>query len=237
MDRDGLVAELYSAPLEGFVAARKEIAARVKPESPELAAEISKVRKPSLPLWSIAKLARDDERVARLVDVGTRLRAALSDGDQTAIQELGKKRRALITELRAAASEDLAGAGHGAGATTLDRISTTLLVASADEEAADLLRKGILDREMRSSDAEDFGPFGAVPVEQSEEELAAEAKARRAKSERAQRDEVERLEREASRLELEAEDAAAHAERARTKAERARAAADEAAARLTGGAG
>ncbi|MGH8999322.1 MAG: hypothetical protein ACRDY7_08025, partial [Acidimicrobiia bacterium] len=144
--------DLYGLPPEEFTAARDALSRRLKATGDEdAAAEVKRLRKPSVAVWALNAAARRHQAgVARLVEAGAALRAAQEDalsGDASGLRQAG---RALADEIERVA--DLAAAElPGPSAAQRDRIVATLRAAAADPEAADLLRRGVLARDLEAA--------------------------------------------------------------------------------------
>ena len=69
---------LYALPLEEFTSGRDELAQRIRQEGDgALAAEIKKLRKPTLPAWVVNRLARQRALdMRRLLEAGEQLAGA-----------------------------------------------------------------------------------------------------------------------------------------------------------------
>jgi hypothetical protein len=227
---------LYGLPLDEFTEARDELAAELREQGDrETAAEVKKLRKPSVAAWTVNRLARTQQRdVEELLSVGRDLRQAqkkaMSGGGAEAIREVTIRRRRTVDRLVDRAEELLAQAEHGTSRTTLDKVSDTLLAATVDEEAADAVRGGRLTRELEPpSGFEILGEGAPGPIKaKPKREAQVDARVLRAR-EQAQgaQDEARKAIREARRLEQEAERARHSAERARQKADRATERAEE----------
>ena len=152
--------DLYALPLEEFTAARNALAK----EQPE----VKELKKPSRAAWTVNQLARERPKDVRaLVEAGRKLRKAQAGGtDMAAATE--EERKALESLLRAARQQ---------GATTdaiLGGVRSTLQAAAADDEAAERVLEGRLEKEL---EAPGFGPL-----------LAAAAAAPRARKQAPKRD-------------------------------------------------
>jgi hypothetical protein len=198
--------ELYGLPLEEFTAARNALAK----EQPE----VKELKKPSRAAWTVNQLARERGKdVKALVEAGRKLRKAQASGtDMAAATE--EERKALEALLRAARER---------GATTdpiLGGVRSTLQAAAADDEAAERVLAGRLEKEL---DAPGFGPLLAAAA------AAPRPKKQAPKRDRAREEAERKRAREAQAALREAERAEAAArrewEKAKAALERARAAA------------
>jgi hypothetical protein len=170
-------AELYEADPDGFTARRQELADGAREAGkPEVAKQISALRKPTRSAWVVNRLVRSDpEARSRLDALGADLREA---ADLSRIRELTTARSRLVDELTRAALAGLA----APPAALREEVTATLDAAIADPEVAG--RLGSLAR------AEKYAGFGPVtftappapaPVKKARDpaEAAAEREARR----------------------------------------------------------
>ena len=200
--------ELYALPLEEFTVARNALAK----EQPE----VKELKKPSRAAWTVNQLARERRSdVKALVEAGRKLRKAQAAGtDMAAATEA--ERKALDTLLEAARER---------GATTdaiLGGVRSTLQAAAADDEAAERVLEGRLEKEL---EAPGFGPLlaaAAAAPQPAKRKQAPRRDRAREEAERKRAREAQAALREAERTE-----AAARREWEKAKAalERARAAA------------
>lgn len=141
------------------MAARDGLAEELKTAGrTEEAAEVKKLRRPSLVAWALNVTSRDrPDDVAALLEAGEALRRAqrkaLSGGGRGELRQATDERRALIQSLTdaAVAAVGLRGTAHR------DAIAATLDAASIDEELGGRLRDGTLEKEARPT-----AGFGAV---------------------------------------------------------------------------
>ena len=119
------VEELFRAPLDGFVAERKRLAAALKASGDAAGATgLAALRRPTTSAWTVNQLwwhARDafDE----LLSAAKRVRKG--ERDATPVY------RDALAALRKRAAAILAEAGHGASETILRRVATTLTALAA----------------------------------------------------------------------------------------------------------
>jgi len=155
--------ELFGLPPEEFVAARDEVARRLRREGDaEAARRVKALRRPSLSAWAVNQLARSRQQALEgLLAAGERLRAAhqaaLAGGDAAELRAATRAEREPVAGLVSAALDRLREAGHPTTETTRDRIAATLHAAAASPEAADLVRHGRLTADL------DPSGFGAAP--------------------------------------------------------------------------
>ena len=152
--------DLYGLDPEEFVPARDAIVRELKKTDREAAARVAKLRKPTVAAWGVNVVAREHpQQIAALLTAGERLRVAQDAalrGDAGALRKATAERRAAVAavaDLVARVLGDRASAQAGA-------VSATLEAATVDQDVADLVRAGRLDKE-RSAAAAGFG-FGEV---------------------------------------------------------------------------
>jgi hypothetical protein len=152
---------LYSAPPEGFIAARDEAVAAAK-EAGDLdtAREIGKLRKPTVAAWLVNLLAiQRPDLMGELVELSRALRMAQRDLKGPQLRELSAQRRqavaSLVNEARKlalAADPSLTRAKLPLG-----EVENTITAALSDEDVATQVRSGRLVR------AAAYAGFGEVP--------------------------------------------------------------------------
>ena len=255
--------DLYGLPLEEFTRARDALAKELRTRGDQDgAAEVKRLRKPSLAAWALNQTARrHGPEVRRLLEAGAASREAQEEalaGDAGALREASRALGEQIERVADLAATELSGTGREPSPAQRDRIVATLRAAAADEQGGRLLERGILVDELEPAG---FGAFGAMepvarpsgsggrastraPRKRSPEEQetieAARREVRRAEAEaeaaatRARRraERAEAAERRAREAQLEAEAARSEAEDAAGEAEAARRRAEEAARRL-----
>ena len=207
--------DLYGAPLAEFTQLRNDIVKTLKSGGKkEEAAQVTKLKRPTVPAWAVNQLARREaDRVERLIEIQHSLGDA---GDAKTLQRLGSERRRAVTELTEAARKILSENGQSATAATLEKISSTLLAATSEDEQ-DVLRRGRLERELSASGfGEAFGGltgFEAEGGEAEEEEPEENDEDRRAEL----RERAERLSKEADEAEKKARSLADEVEKLEAK--------------------
>ena len=146
--------ELFDLAPEEFVAARDELARRLRREGDaEAAATVKALRRPPLSAWAVNRLARGDgPGLDPLLAAGERLRAAhqaaLAGEGADELRAATRAEREAVAGLVEAASGLLRKAGHPATDATRDRIAATLHAAAASPEAAELVRSGRLTADL-----------------------------------------------------------------------------------------
>jgi hypothetical protein len=159
--RGDLGERLYSAPPDGFVAARDEAVAAAKEAGDHDAArEIAKLRKPTVAAWLVNLLAiQRPDLMGELVELSRALRAAQRDLKGPQLRELSAQRRqavaGLVNEARKLALA--ADPGLSRAKLPLGEVENTLTAALSDEDVAAQVRSGRLVR------AAAYAGFGEVP--------------------------------------------------------------------------
>jgi hypothetical protein len=223
---------LYASPPEEFIAARDELAKRLKTEGKsEEAAELKGLPRPTVAAWAANQVARQSPaEVAELLTAGAELRKAqrkaLSGVKGGGFREAMERRRDAVIALVKAAEVVLREAGKGS-ASTVDVLQPTFEVASVDERAGEALKAGRLERELAAPSG--FGDATGLEV------VAAPAQRPAARGKRKEQDEAARAEQEAARreareLERQAAEARRKVMRVQAAASRAQERADRAAA-------
>jgi len=152
---------LYSAPPEGFIAARDEAVAEAKAAGDiDAARELAKLRKPTVAAWLVNLLAiQRPDLMGELVELSRALRAAQRDLKGPQLRELSAQRRqavaGLVNEARKLALA--ADPGLSRAKLPLGEVENTLTAALSDEDVATQVRSGRLVR------AAAYAGFGEVP--------------------------------------------------------------------------
>jgi hypothetical protein len=207
---------LYALPLNEFTAARDEIAKRLRGEGErELADEVKQLRKPSVAVWLVNRLAREREvDVKRLLKAGEAMAKAQAKATR---EDLGAARR---DEEHALERLALAARETGVGAQAVDRAIQTLRAASLTPEGRELLKRGRLTEELEPPG---FEALAGMPAP-----TRAKTKAGPGRDNRKVKEARERVE----KLKAEERDLAAAARAAKREAHRAEREATAAAERL-----
>ncbi len=203
-------AALYGLPLDRFTAERDALAKRLRAAGErEAAADVRKLRKPTVPAWAVNQAARADAKAAKaLVAAGERLASAqeamLSGSPSGDLREAVAAHGEAVERMMGPVAEAL---GSAAGASNLDRARETLRAVAGDDELRAEFEAG---KVVRDREAVGFG--GAVPAS------LAPAKPRR----RAPAQERRRAAADVRRAERALDAAAAEAEEAERRLDRAR---------------
>ncbi|HSL10639.1 MAG TPA: hypothetical protein VLA82_04935 [Actinomycetota bacterium] len=222
----GVARDLYASPPEDFVASRNALAKQLKADGDAAtAAVVAKLRRPAVAAFvvNVAARARAD-LVSELLDAGGRLAGAqrqLLSGKNAASKDLraaSDERRRIVRELTDVAISAAADAGRSAEHLR-DEVAGTFEAATLDDELAERLRSGTIEKPVTpSAGLEGFEGFAVIP-------------GGAAAGEDGVGDEEASHEDAPSRMRRAADAATAEATRAREVADRAVAAADEAAER------
>jgi hypothetical protein len=220
---------LYAAPLDEFVAVRKEVSVDLADDGHgEEAEAVRALRKPSLPAWAVNQLAREEKpALKRLLDATAAVRRAQGEGRG----DYAGARRDLdeaAAELVGAARTVIDRSGKKPTEAMLRRVEQTLRGAATSQP--DELRRGVLAEEVEPAGFEAL--LGVAPARPSSRRPSPRARpseleaARRRLS--AARAKAEKLTREARDADRAASTARAAWDRARERAERAAAGLEEA---------
>ncbi|MGW5074372.1 hypothetical protein [Rhodococcus sp. NPDC004095] len=165
MDFDSTADELYGVEPSEFVAARGAAVASAKAEGDKaLAKELAGLRKPTTTGWALNLLVRDHpEDVARLLDLGSTLRAAQQALRGEELRSLTAQRAAVLSALTDRAAAAARERGRELTETVLREVGQSLSAALADPEIGTDLRSG---RMLGAVSYSGFGPalIAAVPT-------------------------------------------------------------------------
>lgn len=139
---------LFRVPLTEFVSARNALAARLqKTGQTTEAAAVKRMRRPTVPVWTINQIAHQDaEAVRQLVEAVDRLREAHFSGAGQ-IAQAREHQRAVLNGLLGRAKTVLTDAGIPTSPESLGRVSGALLGAAADPRQREALLRGRLTEE------------------------------------------------------------------------------------------
>jgi hypothetical protein len=148
--------DLYGLPLDRFTEERNTRAKELRREGrSDEAAELAKLRKPSVAAWAVNQLVRTQRaEIAALFDAGDALRQAQADllakrGDADALRRAVDAERTAGDQLTKKARGLLGSEGHELTPAVLERVSDTLHAAALDEDARAQVKDGCLHRELR----------------------------------------------------------------------------------------
>jgi hypothetical protein len=179
------VRELYRSPPDGFIAARDALVKRLRDEGRDAeAADVKKLRRPTVAAWALDRVADEaPDAIGELLEAGADLaraqRATLSGRDPQSLRDATTRRRELVSRL----SEIAAGVLRDAGSSPdphLEDIRGTLETASVDEDVAERLRAGTLDRTIQP--AAGFGDLAGLQLVSSRDDEPEGAGPRRRRS-------------------------------------------------------
>jgi len=165
---------LYAAPLDAFMALRRELVASVRvkgdPQASKAARELAAAPKPTRTAWALNQVAhRQPELVRAMLEARDAAAATQKRGEGDAIRAAVRDYRAHMTEVAHAARDALAVAGFGVTASQLRRMSETLATASVEgSDARTRLAAGRLTEDIDLEDpfaGIEAGPRGARKLE------------------------------------------------------------------------
>jgi hypothetical protein len=167
---DDPVAQLYGLPLEEFVPARNALARDLRKEGDkERAAEVAKLKRPSVAAWTVNQLARRNRKeLDLLLDAGHRLRTgqveALEQGDRSKFEAARRDHERAVRDLVAAARELLANERGTSSDQMVSSIERTLRYASIDEAERPALASGRLVEEAKATGFDAFSTMTLQPA-------------------------------------------------------------------------
>ena len=148
--------DLYGLPLDRFTPERNALARELRQRGErDRAAEVAKLRKPSVAAWAVNQLVRTQQRdVEALFAAGDALQAAQADvvagrGDARSLWSAAETERAALAGLTKKAGGLLSPEGHELAPAKLEQVSDTLHAAAIDADAREQLRDGCLVRELQ----------------------------------------------------------------------------------------
>ena len=151
---------LYAVTPEEFMAERRRVVAEAKAAGePALAAELGRLRKPSLAAWAVNLLAREaPDLVDGLADLGGRMRDAQGRLDTDTLTSLRPERDALLAEVVATTVQLVTDAGRTCSQAAQQDVRATAIAALADEQAMTAVASGQLTRALS------YSGFGEVDL-------------------------------------------------------------------------
>jgi hypothetical protein len=222
---------LYGAPLERFVALRRELVASLRGSGHGAASKVvGSAVKPSRTAWALNQVAcRRPELLSALFAARDRATAAQNGGDSDEVRASVRAYRERLAEVVDGARTAAAEGGMDLGAAQGRRIGETLQAACAagSEARADLLA-GRLSQDVALEDP--FAGLAPGPMAKGHKEEGGERQERQARQRAMDkaRDQVATLEHKGAEARAAARQASALARRAQLEAERAARAAAEA---------
>ena len=160
--------ELYALDPNDFVAARNDLAKRLRKEGDKgRAAEVAKLRRPTPAAWAVNQLVRRHRAdVEELVGLGEALRnaqdRALAGDEPGDLRQVGRARRDAVARLGELADRLLVERGGSPGAHA-GEVAATLEAASLDAEAGAAVLEGRLSTELEPPSG--FGVFDMTIAE------------------------------------------------------------------------
>ena len=148
---------LYGMDPENFIAARDELAKRMKADGDtEAAAAVKKLRRPTVAAWAVDGAARAEPHLvdellaagARLTDAQRRAMSGMRGAND--LRTATEERRELIRHLTGVAMGVLQDGGRPSE-TSRDEIARTFEAATLDPDVAARLRDAVLDKTVRPS--------------------------------------------------------------------------------------
>jgi hypothetical protein len=147
---------LYGLPLPEFVAARDELARRLRREGArDDAVIVAKLRRPSAAAWAVNQVVRTQRAAARelwaagdaLLDAQQRL--VSGGGSATELRAAAARERDAVEALGSAAAGLLDPTGRAPSRTTLERVHETLHAAALEPDVRERAAAGRLESEHR----------------------------------------------------------------------------------------
>jgi hypothetical protein len=153
-----VVDELYGAPPGEFIARRDAAAKELRASDRAAADAVKRLRKPSVSAAAVNHLARSaPDDVEALLAAGEALRQAqLGGGDRDAIRAAARDEREAV--------EKLVGEAGELSPAALEEVRETLHAAATDEDARELVRRGVLTEARRAVGLGGFGAVAAPPA-------------------------------------------------------------------------
>lgn len=189
-DHEEQIDRLYGVLLDQFVERRDELARSLRKDGDrQTADEVKRLRKPTVPAWTVNQLARREKmRLRTLLTAGERLRKAheklLAGESPEPLQRARDDERRAIADLVRAAERLLTEAGHPATEATLERVRQTFHAAAVDEKIGRRVREGRLEREEEATGF-GFGSLSAAPSKKQETRPKSATRAKRDQERRA----------------------------------------------------
>ena len=153
---------LYAGPAEEFTEARN---AAAKGVDKALAAEIKKLKKPSVAAWAVNLLVRSEtEQIDSVLALAASLRAAAEALDGDELRALTRQRRQLTSALATAAQSHARDAGVRLTGPVVDQVEGMLTAAMLDPVAAQVVRTGRVVTAFTSTGVSDLDVAAVVAV-------------------------------------------------------------------------
>ncbi|GAA4864145.1 hypothetical protein [Saccharopolyspora rosea] len=145
--------DLHVADPAEFVRRRGELVALARERGAgELAERVRALRKPTTAAWAVNLLAVEEaDRLAELLDLGDRLRAAQRDLRGAELRDLAAQRSRALAELTDRAAALAADRGHPLAESARRQVEQTLTAALSDPEAGARVRAAALEKPLEYS--------------------------------------------------------------------------------------
>jgi len=227
VDLEAELDRLYQLPPGEFTAARNELVRSLKEDENERAEEVKRLRKPTVAVWLVNRLARERELdVQRLAKAGE----ALMKGEGGDFQQARREEQQALSRLAQTAKQVAEREKVSAGA--VDRAADTLRAAALSNEHREALLRGRIAQELEPPGLEALAALArlAPPQRAGRSHAGPEAKGRGALRETRER--VRELQAGERELAAAARALAREAKRAEQEASQLRKRADEAESHL-----
>ncbi len=213
-----IVDELYALDPADFIPARAEhVKAAKKAGNKELAAEIGKLRKPTLVAWAVNLASRElKTEVTGLLQLGDALRDAQRHLSGEQLRKLSTQRQQVVGALAKKTADLAAENGHELNETAIREINQSLHAALADPDIAEKVKAGVL---VAAASYSGFGPAGLSSVKDEKNEREPETDYESTKKKKADKLEAEL---EAARAALDKQREVTEAAREKSTAARAK---------------
>jgi len=167
---DSALQRLYGVPLDEFTATRNALAKELTGAD---ASYVKALKKPNVAAWALNQLARTDD-LTPLFDATDKLRRAqrrvMSGGKPTELRAATDERNRVVNGLVKRGADILTEAGHAAAPSTLAAVNDSLIAVASDDEGAELLRTGRLERELHPQSIVDLGGLTLVETDDEPDE-------------------------------------------------------------------
>jgi hypothetical protein len=170
-DLNEAVNRLYALPPDQFIGSRDTASAAAKAAGEaKLAADIKRLRKPTVSAWAVNLLSRRaGDTLRALIELGPRLAKAQRLGRRDELRSLGEARHGYVTALVAAAGAALAEHGQTMSSAIALDVESTLAGALAEPEVAEAVLAGRLDRPVHYAGLGPVPSLRLVPADEAEE--------------------------------------------------------------------
>jgi hypothetical protein len=204
---------LFAAPLDEFVAARNELARRLRGEGRrEEADQVKAMRKPSAVVWALNQLARTNgSGVRELLAAAETMRKVQGGRSRTSFADAQRTLAGLVRTLAREAAGLLEDGGRPASAAVVQRLDRALMATAASSETSAALQAGRLLAEPEPAGFAGLGEPGSAPPKRrpqrdaERERRQAELAAKRTSRVEAAQRELREAKAEAARLSRDAE--------------------------------